>query len=114
MCDVVHIDACHMLFGHSWQFDLNTVHNGKNTPTLFHYIFIMEYMVTMKAPPDTKEGSYTNWCNSLLEFALTCALTERKRYYKFKMRICIEENSNLIEDWLIFTMDLAHIYSTHI
>ena len=36
MCDIVDIDACHMLFGRPWQFDLNTVHNGKNNIYTFY------------------------------------------------------------------------------
>jgi hypothetical protein len=34
-CDVVLIDACHILLGKSWQFDRSVVPNGmKNTYTL--------------------------------------------------------------------------------
>ena len=29
-CDMVEIDACHLLFGRPWQFDLDVQHSGKD------------------------------------------------------------------------------------
>ena len=28
-CDVVDMDACHLLFGRPWQYDVNAVHTGR-------------------------------------------------------------------------------------
>ncbi|GJZ51232.1 reverse transcriptase [Tanacetum coccineum] len=30
MCDVVDMNACHLLLGHPWQYDLETIHDGKD------------------------------------------------------------------------------------
>ena len=30
MCDVVDIDACHLLLGRPWQFDVDVVHKGRD------------------------------------------------------------------------------------
>lgn len=30
VCDVVDMNACHLLFGRPWQYDLETIHDGKN------------------------------------------------------------------------------------
>ncbi|KAH9735703.1 hypothetical protein KPL71_017836 [Citrus sinensis] len=46
MRDVVDMDACHMLFGRPWQFDLNTVHSGKNNT----YTFYKDNMKFILAP----------------------------------------------------------------
>ncbi|PKU68694.1 RNA-directed DNA polymerase [Dendrobium catenatum] len=36
-CDVVPMDACHLLLGRPWQFDKNTIHNGTtNTYSFYH------------------------------------------------------------------------------
>lgn len=34
--DVVDMDACHMLLGRPWQFDMNTTHNGKSITYMFY------------------------------------------------------------------------------
>ena len=35
MCDVIHMDVCHILLGRPWQFDRNVIHDErKNTYTL--------------------------------------------------------------------------------
>jgi hypothetical protein len=35
LCDVIPMDACHILLGRSWQFDIKFIHDGrKNTYTL--------------------------------------------------------------------------------
>jgi hypothetical protein len=35
LCDVIHMDVCHILFGRPWQFDKKFIHDGrKNTYTL--------------------------------------------------------------------------------
>lgn len=36
MCDVVDIDASHLLSSHPWQFDFSTVHNGENNTYTFY------------------------------------------------------------------------------
>jgi Zinc knuckle len=35
-CDVVHMDACHILLGRPWQFDRRTKHDGFNNTYTFH------------------------------------------------------------------------------
>jgi hypothetical protein len=36
-CDVINMDACHLLLGHPWQFDRYIIHNGrKNTYSFLH------------------------------------------------------------------------------
>ncbi|GKA40574.1 reverse transcriptase [Tanacetum coccineum] len=34
MCDVVDMNACHLLFGHPWQYDLETIHDVENLLTV--------------------------------------------------------------------------------
>jgi hypothetical protein len=35
LCDVIHMDVCHIFFGRPWKFDRNVIHDGrKNTYTL--------------------------------------------------------------------------------
>ena len=63
MCDVVDMDACHMLFGRPWQFDLNTVHNGKNNTYTF-YKDNMKYMLASVKHSNTPTCSKTR--NNLL------------------------------------------------
>lgn len=29
MCDVIEMDVCHVVYGRSWQFDRDTIHQGK-------------------------------------------------------------------------------------
>ena len=36
LCDIVDMDACHMLLGRPWQFDLNTTHKGKDNTYTFY------------------------------------------------------------------------------
>ena len=33
-CDVVPMDACHILLGRPWQYDWKVIHDGHKTPTL--------------------------------------------------------------------------------
>jgi hypothetical protein len=36
LCDVVPMDACHLLLGRPWQYDQNVVHHGKKTPMRYN------------------------------------------------------------------------------
>lgn len=35
MCDIIDMDACHMLLGRPWQFDLDFTHKGKDNVRLY-------------------------------------------------------------------------------
>jgi len=35
LCDVLPMDACHLLLGKHWQFDKNAIHNGKTNTYSF-------------------------------------------------------------------------------
>ncbi|XP_074315547.1 uncharacterized protein LOC141651747 [Silene latifolia] len=35
LCDVVHMDACHLLLGRPWEFDKNFIHQGKSNTYSF-------------------------------------------------------------------------------
>ncbi|KAL5548134.1 hypothetical protein UlMin_003365 [Ulmus minor] len=56
LCDVVDMDACHMLLGRPWQFNLNIVHNGRTNT----YSFCKDNMKIILAPmkhPDNPTSS---------------------------------------------------------
>lgn len=36
-CDVVPMDACHLLLGHPWQFDRYVVHDGRLNTYIFNF-----------------------------------------------------------------------------
>jgi hypothetical protein len=53
VCDVVPMDACHILLGRPWQYDRKTVHNGlKNT-----YSFVKDGVKVIFGP--IKNGNYS-------------------------------------------------------
>jgi hypothetical protein len=35
MCDVVEMDACHVLLGRPWQYDVNATYKGRDNVYLF-------------------------------------------------------------------------------
>lgn len=37
LCDTLDMDACHILWGHPWQFDKSTLHNGQDNTYTFHW-----------------------------------------------------------------------------
>ena len=62
-CDVVKMDACHLLLGRPWQYDRHTNHDGrKNTYNLYkdgqHYTLLpMKEKVILKTPTTVQPNS---------------------------------------------------------
>ncbi|KAF7149685.1 hypothetical protein RHSIM_Rhsim02G0114600 [Rhododendron simsii] len=54
VCDVVDMDACHMLLGRPWQYDLNTTHKGKDNTYTFY-----KNKVKVVLAPMRREGRVT-------------------------------------------------------
>ena len=51
LCDVVPIQACHILLGHPWQYDRNVNHNGFSN----RYSFVMNDVPFILKPLTPKE-----------------------------------------------------------
>ncbi|KAL5546999.1 hypothetical protein UlMin_006686 [Ulmus minor] len=68
LCDVVDMDACHMLLGRPWQFDLNTVHNGRTNTYSFRKDNMKIILAPMKQPDNpTSSKAKTNFLLVLKE-----------------------------------------------
>jgi hypothetical protein len=80
MCDVVPVDACHILFGRPWQYDRKTVHNGlKNT-----YSFVKDGVKVVLAPLKmviTPKPSKGEGCNLLSVGGVEKTITECGKGY---------------------------------
>lgn len=54
-CDIVPMDACHLLLGRSWEFDRRVTHDGFLNTYTFHFnnrtFTLKPYIPTLPAPP---------------------------------------------------------------
>ncbi|KAI9185616.1 hypothetical protein LWI28_008856 [Acer negundo] len=65
-CDVVDMDACHLLLGRSWQYDRKVYHDGfKNT---YSFVFHEKKIVLLSSKPSEKIKAHSDTTN-LLSYA---------------------------------------------
>ena len=48
VCDVMHIDVCHILLGRPWQYDRGAIHDGKKNTYKFHKNGINHTLIPIK------------------------------------------------------------------
>ncbi|GKD23630.1 putative CCCH-type zinc finger family protein, partial [Tanacetum coccineum] len=81
-CDVVSMDACHVLLGRPWQFDRCTTHDGRSNTYSFNKDNVKVMLVPSKAvglAKSTKKGnenllSITNFMDEVDDFGIMYAL----------------------------------------
>jgi hypothetical protein len=82
MCDVVPMDACHILLGRPWQYDRKTVHNGlKNTYSFVKdgvKVVLAQLKMVITPKPSKGEGE---GCNLLSVGGVEKTLTECGKGY---------------------------------
>ena len=90
-CDVVPMDACHLLLGRQWQFDRQTVHDGlKNT-----YAFVMNGVKIVFGPSKLKTTASSNKGEGNLfisKYEFNEALQESKVAYALVVKEVGDEN----------------------
>ncbi|GJT97519.1 hypothetical protein Tco_1093037 [Tanacetum coccineum] len=58
LCDVVNMNACHLLFGHRWQYDLETTHDGELKDSKeVHLLIVKEFLFVGRDEPTSKISS---------------------------------------------------------
>lgn len=50
-CDVLPMDACHILLGRPWQFDQRAIHDGYNNTYSFNFKEVKYILTPLKEPP---------------------------------------------------------------
>ncbi|KAI0514121.1 hypothetical protein KFK09_010155 [Dendrobium nobile] len=84
-CDVVPMDACHLLLGRPWQFDKGTIHNG--TTNTYSFVHDQQSIVLLPTPVIEQEGrSATNI------FSHALLLQELKAAQQGLLVMLMEEN----------------------
>ena len=69
-CDVVTMDACHLLLGRPWQFDREVTHNGKTNTYSFMFGDFKIVLVPNKKCGQSKQSKEENkGCVNLLTLA---------------------------------------------
>ncbi|PKU68079.1 hypothetical protein MA16_Dca027392 [Dendrobium catenatum] len=64
-CDVVPMDACHLLLGKPWQFDRNTIHNG--TTNTYSFCHDKQQIILLPTPVvEEDDQTVTALCNRTL------------------------------------------------
>lgn len=69
VCDVIDIDACHILLGRPWQFDVDATFKGRDNVILFswnnHKIALATIVPSKKSvEPNTKSSSFLTLISS--------------------------------------------------
>lgn len=62
--DIVDMDACHLLLGRPWEFDVNVVHKGKDNTYSFNFngvrLTLVPLLESHKHTPVTQEPTHNN------------------------------------------------------
>lgn len=79
LCDVVDMDACHLLLGRPWQFDVAATHNGKENSYVFTWegkkIALMSF-IPQPTPPQVQPAKWS--CLTVPGGALEASIHESK------------------------------------
>ena len=65
LCDVVDMDASHVLLGRPWQFDVDTTHKGKENSYSFIWNKRKIIILPNKTEGNTSKGGGKNYVNYL-------------------------------------------------
>ncbi|KAJ0017720.1 hypothetical protein Pint_11317 [Pistacia integerrima] len=88
-CDVIPMDACHLLLGRSWQFDWRTKHDGfKNT-----YTFKKVGITITLGPLDVKQDNKGNMNHPLPKSDIMDAIEESQEVFAL---VILEENDEVV------------------
>jgi hypothetical protein len=84
LCDIVEMDACHVILERPWLFDINVSHDERNNTYEFlkdGQRYILELMVETKISENDRKGSDNiNVCSS--SHIMTCSAKEFLREKK--------------------------------
>ncbi|KAJ9538695.1 hypothetical protein OSB04_031428 [Centaurea solstitialis] len=68
-CDVAPMDACHLFLGRPWQFDRETIHNGRDNT--YSFVFKGKKIVLLSSKPVSPEDTTTLLSRSHFEASMT-------------------------------------------
>jgi len=79
LCEILPMDACHLLLSRSWQFDWDAIHNGRSNT--YHFKFKARgYTLTPLLPSQVKLVKNQNGKGNTSEKALFLSETRVERY----------------------------------